>query len=278
MFIKEVIACANQLDYEYDERCDIWSVGITAIELADGEAPLANLHPTKVLFEVPRRPPPTLNEPTEWSKDLLKFISNCLVKDYEKRPKASDLLINDAFVNFTETISQNYRHLLEKYHKQNPISESTLEKSVESEQSVVLNDDNQNPWIENISKSASFIDRENNLAQLDSLDQKRLMDSIRRRFNKTLIYTYIGDVLLAINPKQFLPIDNLNFQLKYLKIRQDLLPHVFAIATNVYNQMMISRQAQCIILSGESGSGLFKSKFSCFYFLLLKVKLMLHKT
>jgi myosin heavy subunit len=84
------------------------------------------------------------------------------------------------------------------------------------------------------------------------------MDSIKRRFSKTLIYTYIGDVLLAINPKQFLPIDNLNFQLKYLKIRQDLLPHVFAIATNVYNQMMISRQTQCIILSGESGSGLIR--------------------
>jgi myosin heavy subunit len=122
-----------------------------------------------------------------------------------------------------------------------------------------MNDDtvviNENPWIENISKSADLIDHENNLAQIDYLDQHRLIDSIRRRFNKGLIYTYIGDVVLAINPKQFLPIDNLNFQLKYLKIRQDLLPHVFATATKVYNQMLINRQAQCIILSGESGSG-----------------------
>jgi len=122
-----------------------------------------------------------------------------------------------------------------------------------------MNDDtvviNENPWIENISKSADLIDHENNLAQIDYLDQYRLIDSIRRRFNKGLIYTYIGDVVLAINPKQFLPIDNLNFQLKYLKTRQDLLPHVFATATKVYNQMLINRQAQCIILSGESGSG-----------------------
>lgn len=153
----------------------------------------------------------------------------------------------------------SYRDLLENNHKKY-LELNIIDRTVESEQSTIVNDDNdvinRNPWIANISKSANLIDQENNLAQLDFLDQKHLINSIRRRFNKTLIYTYIGDVLLAINPKQFLPIDNLNFQLKYLKIRQDLLPHVFAMATNVYNQMMISRQAQCIILSGESGSGM----------------------
>ena len=127
---------------------------------------------------------------------------------------------------------------------------------VESEPTTIIQDDlNQNPWIANISKPSHSIDPENNLAQIVYFDQQRLLESIHRRFNKTLIYTYIGDVLLAINPKQYLPIDNLHFQLKYSKIRQDLLPHVFAIATNVYNQMMINHQAQCIILSGESGSG-----------------------
>ncbi len=240
----------------FDERCDIWSLGITAIELADGEAPLSNLHPTKVLFEIPRRPPPTLTDPSQWSTEFSKFISACLVKDYEHRPPAEQLLTEEIFVNFDDTTTDSYRDLLEKYH-QNHSSLDVSEKSVESDHSTIINDDaiNQNPWIGNISKPAHLIDHENNLAQVDFLDQKRLIDSIRRRFNKTLIYTYIGDVLLAINPKQFLPIDNLNFQIKYLKIRQDLLPHVFAIATNVYNQMMINRQTQCIILSGESGSG-----------------------
>ena len=150
------------------------------------------------------------------------------------------------------------RELLETYHRKFSSSD-LLEKSVESEESTIINEDNglkkRNPWIANISKSANLIDDENNLAQIDYLDEISLVDSIQRRFKQTLIYTYIGDVLLAINPKQFLPIDNLNFQLKYLKIRQDLLPHVFAVATNVYNQMMINRHAQCIILSGESGSG-----------------------
>ena len=241
----------------FDERCDIWSLGITAIELAEGEAPLAQLHSTKVLFEIPRRPSPTLNNPSEWSENFIKFIAVCLIKDYEYRPRAEQLSTDESFVNFDEQTNQSYRSLLENFYRKSssPAPEMT-NRLVESEPSTIIQDDgNANPWIANISKSSDSIDAENNLAQIAYLDQQRLLDSIHRRFKKTLIYTYIGDLLLAINPKQYLPIDNLNFQLKYSKIRRDLLPHVFAIATNVYNQMLINHQAQCIILSGESGSG-----------------------
>lgn len=50
----QVIACEQQYDYSYDARCDVWSLGITAIELADGDPPLAELHPVKALFKIPR--------------------------------------------------------------------------------------------------------------------------------------------------------------------------------------------------------------------------------
>nr|XP_055071518.1 myosin-IIIb isoform X7 [Misgurnus anguillicaudatus] len=50
----EVIACEQQFDYSYDARCDVWSLGITAIELADGDPPLAEMHPVKALFKIPR--------------------------------------------------------------------------------------------------------------------------------------------------------------------------------------------------------------------------------
>lgn len=50
----QVIACEQQFDYSYDARCDVWSLGITAIELADGDPPLAEMHPVKALFKIPR--------------------------------------------------------------------------------------------------------------------------------------------------------------------------------------------------------------------------------
>ena len=70
----EVIACEQQMEYDYDSRCDVWSLGITAIELADGEPPLSELHPMRALFKIPRNPPPTLRKPVNWSDSYNDFI------------------------------------------------------------------------------------------------------------------------------------------------------------------------------------------------------------
>eukprot|EP00762_Andalucia_godoyi_P000461 ANDGO_03208.mRNA.1 Serine/threonine-protein kinase 4 homolog A len=77
---------------EYDTKADIWSLGITAIEMAQGEPPLANVHPMRVIFMIPAKPPPKLDDPESWSKPFLDFLELCLRKKPSERPTAQELL------------------------------------------------------------------------------------------------------------------------------------------------------------------------------------------
>ncbi|XP_055867706.1 serine/threonine-protein kinase mig-15-like isoform X3 [Biomphalaria glabrata] len=92
----EVIACDENPDATYDKRSDLWSLGITAIEMAEGKPPLCDMHPMRALFLIPRNPPPRLKNPNkwlvDWSTKFHNFVDSCLIKDYQQRHSTEQLL------------------------------------------------------------------------------------------------------------------------------------------------------------------------------------------
>ncbi|XP_052795146.1 unconventional myosin-IXAa-like isoform X4 [Mya arenaria] len=94
------------------------------------------------------------------------------------------------------------------------------------------------------------------LCNLPDLNERTLLENIKSRFLNSNIYTYVGSILIAVNPFKFFPIYNP----KYVKMYQnkrlgDLPPHIFAIADAAFYTMLRTKRNQCIVISGESGSG-----------------------
>lgn len=120
----------GQKDYTYS--ADIWSLGITAIELSKGKPPLSHLHPMEVLFYIPKNPPPRLDE--KFSKTFRDFVAQCLQKRPEDRPTVGQLLKHPflKLASKTELINRVHEWKRVDNSKQKPIpapptvDESTL--------------------------------------------------------------------------------------------------------------------------------------------------------
>uniref|UniRef100_A0AAX7V0Q2 non-specific serine/threonine protein kinase n=1 Tax=Astatotilapia calliptera TaxID=8154 RepID=A0AAX7V0Q2_ASTCA len=213
----EVIACEQQLDSTYDARCDVWSLGITAIELGDGDPPLSDLHPMRALFKIPRNPPPTLHQPELWSDEFNDFICKCLIKDFELRPNVQDLL----------------QHV---FIKQTVGREKILQKQL-----IELIDLNQQIGV--IEKTRYCV----------LMAFNTVADQLQNRYGNDQIYTYVGDTLIAVNPFHTMEIYTPEM---YIGAKRTVNPpHIFAVADTAYQSMVSYNADQCIVISGESGAG-----------------------
>uniref|UniRef100_A0A8C8ZJ29 Nik-related protein kinase n=1 Tax=Prolemur simus TaxID=1328070 RepID=A0A8C8ZJ29_PROSS len=107
----EVIDCDEDPRRSYDYRSDVWSVGITAIEMAEGAPPLCNLQPLEALFVILRESAPTVKS-SGWSRKFHNFMEKCMIKNFLVRP-TSEHMLHHPFVRDIK----NERHVVESLTK-----------------------------------------------------------------------------------------------------------------------------------------------------------------
>ena len=89
----------------YNTKADVWSLGITAIELAEGQPPNSDMHPMRAIFLIPTRPPPTLAEAASWTPDFRDFVERCLQHQVGSRSSTAEL-VKHAFCQAGEQAQQ----------------------------------------------------------------------------------------------------------------------------------------------------------------------------
>ncbi|OWF34966.1 Serine/threonine-protein kinase 3 [Mizuhopecten yessoensis] len=83
----------------YDCVADIWSLRITALEMAEGKPPYGDIHPMRAIFMIPTKPPPSFRNPDKWSPEFIDFVSKCLIKNPEQRATAPELMNHEFIKN-----------------------------------------------------------------------------------------------------------------------------------------------------------------------------------
>nr|XP_022336332.1 serine/threonine-protein kinase mig-15-like isoform X5 [Crassostrea virginica] len=130
----EVIACDENPDATYDNRSDLWSLGITAIEMAEGKPPLCDMHPMRALFLIPRNAPPRLKS-NKWSSRFSNFVETCLLKDYMQRPN-TETLLKHPFIKDQPTERQvriQLKDHIDRHRKKRPDDEDNMTEWVPSD-------------------------------------------------------------------------------------------------------------------------------------------------
>ncbi|XP_023144336.2 STE20-like serine/threonine-protein kinase isoform X4 [Amphiprion ocellaris] len=99
----EVVMCETSKDRPYDYKADIWSLGVTLIELAQIEPPNHEMNPMRVLLKIAKSEPPTLMHPSRWSPEFNDFLRKALDKNVDNRWGAPQLLQHPFVTSVTDS-------------------------------------------------------------------------------------------------------------------------------------------------------------------------------
>ncbi|XP_067622470.1 neither inactivation nor afterpotential protein C isoform X4 [Eurosta solidaginis] len=184
----EVVTSMNAREPQITSRADVWAVGITTIELADGQPPFADMHPTRAMFQIVRNPPPTLLRPTNWSQQINDFITECLEKNVENRPMMIEMIehpfLNELF-DSDEEMQADITELLVFCRDASPIYK----------QPEIFVD---RGYIKRFNGKPERMYPED-LAAIENPTDEMVLESIRNRMELGSSYSFIGDVLLSLN-------------------------------------------------------------------------------
>ncbi|XP_059618004.1 neither inactivation nor afterpotential protein C [Phlebotomus argentipes] len=241
----EIFSGSRIDDEVYGSRCDVWALGITAIELGDGNPPFKDMHPTRVIFQIMRNPPPTLYRPANWSQNYNDFICECLEKNPEHRPFMVEVMEHPFFTELPE----NDYHLSQELKVLQQNVEPRILADLPQEISIF------NKCMKKYGAKPVKMYVED-LSAMERLTEESILNELHCRLNDGHSYTFAGDVLISINSND-LSIDYpTSFHSKYkFKCRSDNAPHIFAVADKAYQDMLHHEDPQHIILAGESFSG-----------------------
>uniref|UniRef100_A0A336JYY3 non-specific serine/threonine protein kinase n=1 Tax=Culicoides sonorensis TaxID=179676 RepID=A0A336JYY3_CULSO len=229
----------------YTNKCDVWALGITAIELADGKPPYAGSHPTRIMFNIIHNPPPTLHRQSNWSQLFNDFIMECLEKDADCRPVINEIAEHPFLTQLPDNdyyLTQELKQILEECHLEKKKMKCEIEIGIKKGFLKMYNKKPEKMFVED-------------LCALPKITEDNILIEIQNRIKNGYNYTFAGDILLAFNSNET-SIHSPELHSKYkFKSRSDNAPHIYAVADTAYQDAFHHNEMQYLLLSGESLSG-----------------------